>query len=112
MKIDLAKYMTVEEAMAAIGCARRSLYRAMERAGVENVSEEVLGRRLILRDKIEVIRQRWYPYYSEQHQRMVKIWGAAGGKQKKINERAEASGRRAGRKRAAGSGKSGEQAAG
>lgn len=112
MKIDLAKYMTIDEAMAEIGCARRSLYRAMERAGIENVSEEVLGRRLILRSKIEVIRQRWYPYYSEQHQKMVKIWGAAGGKQKKLNEQAEASGRRAGRKRAAANGKSDGQAAG
>ena len=110
MKIDLTRYMTVEEAMAAIGCARRSLYRAMERAGMENVSEEVLGRRLILRDKIEVIRQRWYPYYSEQHQKMVKIWGAAGGKQKKLNEQSAARGRRAGRKRGAGSGTTDAQA--
>jgi hypothetical protein len=109
--IDLSKYMTVDEAMAAIGCARRSLYRAMDRAGVENVSAEVLGRRLILRNKLEVLRASYFPYYSEQHQKMVKVWGAAGGKQKKLNEDAAAArGRRAGRKRGAGSGTTDAQA--
>lgn len=107
MKIDLSRYMTIEEAMAEIGCARRSLYRAMDRAGMENVSEEILGRRLILRSKLEAIRQRWYPYYSEQHQSMVKLWGAAGGRQKKLNA---ARGRKAGRGRAGGSGTSGGRA--
>ena len=85
MKIDTAKYLTVEQAMEELCCSRRALYRAMDRVGRDNVSEEFFSRRLILRSKLEVLREHYYPYYSTAHQSMVKKWGSKGGTQKKIN---------------------------
>lgn len=83
--IDPSKYLTVEEAAEAIGCNRRALYRAMDRVGRDEVSLDFLGRRLIFADKLAVLKEHYYPYYSDAHQSMVKEWGRRGGTQKKLN---------------------------
>ena len=85
--IDPSKYLTVEEAMAAIGCSRRALYRAMDRVGRDEVSLDFLGRRLIFTDKLPLLQEHYYPYYSDAHQNMVKEWGRRGGTQKGINRK-------------------------
>lgn len=87
---NLDDYMTTADAMAALGCNHRTLYRALNRAGIDEVSISWLGRRLIRKDAMETIRQHYYPYYSEQHQAMVKKWGASGGARKAANRQARA----------------------
>lgn len=88
MKIDLEKLMTVAEARDAIGCSPRAIWRAIQRAGRDGVVVEVLGRTMVRKDRLEVIRQHYYPYYSEAHQAQVKEWGRKGGSAKAANARA------------------------
>lgn len=83
MKIDLNDYLTPQQAADAIGCNKRAMYRAAARAkaaGHENLTANVLGRPVVLRSAIPVLKQFYYPYYSETHQRMVTVWGASGGR--------------------------------
>lgn len=102
--VDLSKLMTLAEARAALGCGQRAIYRIIERAGRENVVVELLGRTLVRKDALETLKAHYYPYYSEAHQAMVQEWGRRGGKQKAVNAR------QGGRRRAGGSGTSGERA--
>lgn len=100
MKIETNDYLTPTDAAKELGCPRRTLYRAIERAEAAGVvcRATVLGKAVLLRAAMPAIEQHYFPYYSEQHQAMVKAWGAAGGKQKKINrERASSSGTSGGR---------------
>lgn len=102
-KIDLEQYMTITEAREALGSGQRGIWRAIERAGRENVCFTFLGRTLVRKDKIDLLREHYYPYYSEAHQKMVKAWGAAGGHAKAKKTRAaakKATARPAGRGRA------------
>lgn len=104
MRIDPKDYLTLGEAQAALGCSRRGLYRAIERCGKESCTVTILGKTVVPRAKLELIRQHYYPYYSEQHQAMVREWGRKGGTQKAINARKTT------RKRAGGNGSAGERA--
>lgn len=81
MKIDTDKLLTVEEAGARIGANKRAAYRALKRAAAagKQITVEVFGRTLIPVKNVEVLREFYYPYYSDAHQRKVKEWGAAGG---------------------------------
>jgi hypothetical protein len=81
MKIDTDKFLTPEEAGERIGANKRAVYRALKRAreAGKQVTVEVFGRTLIPVANIVVLRQFYYPYYSDAHQRKVKEWGAAGG---------------------------------
>lgn len=88
MKIDTDKHLTVEQATKALGMSRRALYRAMERAEADGVvvSISVLSRRLILRDKLDAIKSRHFPFGSDRRHEMQIEWGRAGGLAKKANE--------------------------
>lgn len=90
MKIDTDKLLTVEQAGARIGANKRAAYRALKRAAEagKQITVEVFGRTLIPVANVEVLREFYFPYYSEAHQRMVKKWGAMGGTQKKKNQKA------------------------
>lgn len=81
MKIDTDKLLTVEEAGEQIGANKRAAYRALKRAreAGKQITVEVFGRTLIPVKNVEVLREFYFPYYSEAHQRKVKEWGAAGG---------------------------------
>jgi hypothetical protein len=85
--VDVNDYLTIPAAMKALGCPRRTLARVISRAeeSGKKVTEEILGRVVIHKSKIAVLKQFYYPYNSEAHQKMVKKWGAAGGRQKGIN---------------------------
>jgi len=102
--LDLADFLTIAEARAALGCGQRAIYRIIDRAGRESVCVEILGRTLIKKSALKTLKAHYYPYYSEAHQAMVKEWGRRGGTQKAVNAR------RGGRRRAGGSGTSGERA--
>jgi hypothetical protein len=85
--VDVNDYLTITATMKALGCPRRTLARVIARAEEtgKKVTEEILGRVVIHKSKIAVLKQFYYPYNSEAHQKMVKKWGAAGGRQKGIN---------------------------
>lgn len=75
-------YMTAPEAIEALGCSPRALTRAAERAERAGyvVRERVLGRSVYLRAALPRLREHYYPYGSENHKRMLLVWGEAGGK--------------------------------
>lgn len=89
MKIDTDKHLTVAQATKALGMSRRALYRAMDRAEEEGVivSVSILSRRLILRDKLDAIKARYFPFGSQRRHEMQVRWGRVGGLTKKANER-------------------------
>ncbi len=102
MKIETDDYLTVEDAMAALGCSKRGVYRSAARAveSGHDVFAELFGIRLIRRAAIAAMKKHYYPYYSKAHQARVKEWGSKGGTAKARNANARPSGR----KRAASSG--------
>lgn len=89
MKIETNDILTVPQAAAAVGAPRRTFYRVIERAEAagHEVWCEVLGRRFVKRASLDALKAHYYPYYSEQHQAMVKQWGAAGGATKARNRK-------------------------
>lgn len=101
MKIETEDLLTINQAMEAIGCTtRRGVYRTVARAreAGKETTVSLYGKTLIPRKMIAVLKEYYYPYYSEAHQRMVKQWGAAGGTQKRINaEKAARAAKRAAR---------------
>lgn len=105
MKIDPKDYMTVSEAMKAIGCSKRCLYRILDRVGRESVFVEMFGKKLIPRAKLQILKAHYYPYYSDAHQAMVREWGRQGGATKAAN-----AARKTTRSRADGNGSACEQA--
>ena len=95
-KIDLSKFLTVEEAANEIGCSRRSLYRALDRIDAD-VSIELFGRRLFRKDKIHELKAAYFPHGSAARHEMAQIWGSAGGLKKASNAKKRArSAKRAG----------------
>lgn len=75
-------YMTAAEAVRALGCSPRALTRAAERAERAGyvVREQILGKPAYLRAALPRLREHYYPHGSENHQRMLVVWGAAGGR--------------------------------
>lgn len=102
MRIETNNYLTAADVMQELGCARRGVYRAIARAKAagHEVTENVLGRTLVKRSSLAVLKKFYFPYYSEAHQAMVKKWGSKGGTAKARN----AAARPGGRKRAAANG--------
>jgi hypothetical protein len=90
--IDPSDYLTIKQVMEALGCPRRTLARAVSRAEAagKKIVDEFLGKPVIHKSKIKVLKAYYYPYGSPAHQKMVKKWGSAGGTQKRVNrEKAE-----------------------
>jgi hypothetical protein len=85
--IDPSDYLTITQAMEALGCPRRTLARAVSRAeeAGKKIVDHILGKPVIHKSKIEVLKAYYYPYGSPSHQKMVKKWGSAGGTQKRLN---------------------------
>jgi len=93
MRIDTESLLTIEQAADAIGAPnKRPVYRAINRAKADGkeVTIVLYGKTLVPKAKVAVLREYYFPYYSEAHQKMVKQWGAAGGTQKKKNAEARA----------------------
>ena len=89
MKIELDDYLTIEQAAEAVGCNKRALYRAIKRAAEAGLPTTVtiLGASVVPKTALAGIKEFYFPYYSDQHQKMVKVWGARGGTQKGVNIR-------------------------
>ena len=88
MKIDSDGDITMAEARDILEASPRGFYRAVRRAGLEECSVELWGIRLIKKEKLNLIRQNFYPFGSEQREKAVKAWGCAGGTAKAANARA------------------------
>jgi hypothetical protein len=92
MKIDTEDLLTIEEAARALGAPnKRPVYRALKRASErgEELAVMLFGKLLVPRKNIEALREYYFPYYSDTHQRMVKQWGAAGGRASGVAKRAK-----------------------
>jgi hypothetical protein len=89
MKIDTDDYLTFEEAMAAVGCSPRSIYRAINAAEGEGiqVTTVLFGKRLVLRKMLDAIRARYFPFGSGRRSEMALECGRLGGLTKAANRR-------------------------
>jgi hypothetical protein len=90
MKIDTDKMLTIGEAAEAIGAPnKRPVYRALNRAAEDGkvLWVELFGKTLIPLANVKTLKQYYYPYYSEAHQKNVRKWGAAGGAASGVTKR-------------------------
>jgi|LakMenEpi03Aug12_release.lakeMendotaPanAssembly.Ray.scaffolds.fasta_scaffold39827_5 hypothetical protein len=88
--MNLEDLVTPADAAAAIGAPnKRAVYRAIARAEAagEDVTYTAFGRRLIRRDRLDVVKKYYFPYYSDAHQASVRKWGAAGGAASGVTKR-------------------------
>ena len=90
MKIDTDQMLTIEQAAEAIGAPnKRPVYRALKRAADAGrvLSIRLYGRTLVPLKNVEELKEYYFPYYSDSHQRMVRKWGAAGGRKSGATKR-------------------------
>jgi hypothetical protein len=87
MKIDPNDYLTIKQTADALGTNNRGVYRALARARAEGAEclENILGRSVVHRKKVETLKRFFFPIYGENHQAMVKEWGRRGGATKAAN---------------------------
>jgi rubrerythrin len=91
MRIDTDNYLTIAEAAKELGAPnKRPIYRAINRAKAagHETTVTLYGKLLVPRKSLAVLKNYYFPYYSEAHQKMVKEWGRRGGTQKRINAEA------------------------
>lgn len=95
MKINPDDYLTSTQVGLALGAgpdpaaAKRAAARAMARAAEagEEVRERILGRVVVHRKKLDVLKKYYFPRGSEECARMARLAGAKGGTQKALNRR-------------------------
>ena len=81
---EFKDYLTIAEAVKAVGCARRTLYRILERME-DGVVTKAFGGQLSHRSKLPAIKAAYLPFGSKRRSEAAQKWGAKGGTQKKIN---------------------------
>jgi len=85
MNDDFKDYLTIIQTAKAVGCSRRTLYRVIARIGIDEIVTVAFGKRLVHKSKVAVIKAAYMPLGSKKHSVAARIWGAAGGTQKRIN---------------------------
>jgi len=85
MSDDFNDYLTLEQAAKAVGCSRRTLYRVIDRIGTSEIVTEAFGKRLVHKSKVAAVKAAYLPLGSKKHSIAARLWGAAGGTQKRIN---------------------------
>lgn len=83
--IDPKDYLTMIQTAKKIGCPRRSLYRIIDRLGVDRVCTTVFGRRLVHKSMLPMIRQEYAPFGSDRRHEIAVACGHAGGTAKAKN---------------------------
>lgn len=83
--IDPKEYFTMIQAAAKVGCPRRSLYRIIERLGVDEIVTVAFGRRLIHKSKIPLLKAEHAPVGSKRRHEIAVECGRRGGTQKWVN---------------------------
>lgn len=85
MNDEFKDYMTIIQTARAVGCSRRTLYRVIERIGIDEIVTAAFGRRLVHKSKLAAIKAAYMPLGSKKHSIAARAWGSAGGTQKRIN---------------------------
>lgn len=83
--INTNEYFTLIQAAKKVGCPRRSLYRIIDRLGVENIVTQAFGRRLIHKSKLPLLKAEHAPLGSKRRHEIAVACGRKGGTQKGIN---------------------------
>lgn len=83
--LDTKNYCTMIQAAKIVGCPRRSLYRIIDRLGVDKIVTVAFGRRLIHKSKIPLIKAEHAPLGSKRRHEIAVDAGRRGGTQKSIN---------------------------
>lgn len=83
--MKLEDYLTMSEAAAAVGCSRRTMYRVVERIGIDSVITVAFGKQLIHKSKMPMLKKEYMPLGSEQRSKALVAYGHKGGTQKRIN---------------------------
>ena len=78
-------YMTIDQAAKAVGCTRRTLYRIIDRLANGAIFTHAFGKQLIHVSKLPELREVYFPFGSDKRSEACKVWGGAGGTQKRIN---------------------------
>lgn len=102
-RIDLDRFLTIDQFIEQVGCSRRAAFRALKRSRDEgkNLTVKILGRTLIPKGMVAALEAYWQPFGSERRSEAAKAYGAMGGTQKRINREKAA---RAAKRSAAGGG--------
>jgi hypothetical protein len=91
MKIDTNDYITMAEARELLDASPRGFYRAVRRAGLDKVTREFFGVRVVIKSKLSLIKENYFPVGSERRSTAAAEWGAAGGATKARNRAAKRS---------------------
>lgn len=83
--IDPKDYLTIPQVAKRLNMPRRSLYRVMERLGMDNVSSLVFGRRVIHVTMLDAIKAEHAPMGSDRRHEIAVMYGAMGGETKAAN---------------------------
>ena len=85
MSDDFKDYLTIIKAAKALGCTRRTLYRLIDRLDASKIVTPAFGRQLIHKSKLPMLKEVFLPVGSKRRADAAKVWGSAGGTQKRIN---------------------------
>jgi len=91
MKIDTNDYITMAEAREILDASPRGFYRAVRRAGLDDVTREFFGVRVVLKSKLPLIKENYFPMGSPQRSVAAAEWGHVGGTTKARNRAAKRS---------------------
>lgn len=91
MKIDTDDFVSLAEARDILSASPRGFYRAIRRAGLDKVSVELWGMRVVRKAMLPLIEENYFPTGSERRSEAAKEWGAAGGTAKARRAKRKAS---------------------
>lgn len=86
--MNISDYLTYPEAAAILGTNVRGIYRIVDRAdaaGYEGVRVKVLGKSVVPKDKIEILRSCYFPFGSDARHDLAVECGRVGGATKGEN---------------------------
>ena len=83
--LDPKDYLTIPQVAKKLKMPRRSLYRVMERLGMDKVSTLIFGRRVIHVTMLAAIKAEHAPMGSDRRHEIAVMYGAMGGETKAIN---------------------------
>lgn len=83
--LDPKDYLTMPQVAKRLKMPRRSLYRVMERLGMDKVSTLVFGRRVVHVTMLDAIKAEHAPMGSDRRHEIAVMYGAMGGETKAAN---------------------------
>lgn len=83
--LDPKDYLTMPQVAKRLKMPRRSLYRVMERLGMDKVSALIFGRRVVHVTMLDAIKAEHAPMGSDRRHEIAVMYGAMGGETKAAN---------------------------